>query len=241
MLIERPTRLLRLFFPTALFRGPRRDGDGNPIAYLTFDDGPVPEVTPRVLDMLDAAGAKATFFMVGDNVRRHPELLAEVLRRGHATGNHSMHHLQGLHVATRRYLRDVLDADALIDSPLFRPPHGMMRLRQFRALKPGFRTVMYDLITRDYSRHLTPEGVVRNVARYARPGSVIVFHDSVKAAPRVLEALPRALALLRDRGYVFRTIHTGLRRAWAERPLARERRTPDRQTVPENQPDAKAI
>lgn len=203
MLIERPPRLFRLLFPSALFRVPAGKRRMPREVYLTFDDGPVPEVTPQVLDILDRYGARATFFMVGDNVRRHPELLAEVRRRGHAVGNHTMHHLQGSHVTTKRYLRDIMEAHALIGSHLFRPPHGWMRPRQSRAMRRMFKPVMYDLVTRDYSWRLTPDEVVANVRRYARPGSVIVFHDSLKARPRVLEALPRALQWLCDHGYSF--------------------------------------
>lgn len=202
MLIERPPKLFRWLFPSALFRVPASRRAPREV-FLTFDDGPVPEVTLPVLDILDRFGVKATFFMVGDNVRRHPELRDEVIRRGHFTGNHTMHHLQGSHVTTRRYLHDIKEADELIGSPLFRPPHGWMRPRQARAMRRKFRPVMYDLVTRDYSRRLTAVDVVKNVRRYARPGSIIVFHDSEKARPRVLTALPQALQWLRDNGYTF--------------------------------------
>ena len=135
MLIERPPLLYRLLFPEALWRLNRRR---RRVVYLTFDDGPIPEQTPWVLDILDRYGVKATFFMVGDNVRRHPGLLEEVRRRGHSVGNHTMHHLQGMKVATDRYLADVAEADALIDSTLFRPPHGIMRWKQSRALRARY-------------------------------------------------------------------------------------------------------
>lgn len=191
-----------MFFPSALFRVPKGKRDLMEV-FLTFDDGPVPGVTPKVLDILDHYDAQATFFMVGDNVRRHPELLKEVLRRGHQVGNHTMHHLQGSQVTTKRYLRDIMEAHRLIDSPLFRPPHGWMRPRQSRALRKMFHPVMYDLVTRDYSWRLTPQRVIENVQRYARPGAIIVFHDSEKAKPRVLEALPKALEWLLENGYSF--------------------------------------
>ena len=168
MLIERPPGIFRLLFPTALFRVPKGKRSAPREVYLTFDDGPVPEVTPKVLDILDRYGVHATFFMVGDNVRRHPELLEEVRRRGHAVGNHTFHHLQGAHVTTKRYLRDIMEAHKLIGSPLFRPPHGWMRPRQARAMRKVFTPVMYDLVTRDYSRRLTAEQVMQNVRRYAR-------------------------------------------------------------------------
>ena len=200
MLIERPPLLYRLLFPEALWRLNRRR---RRVVYLTFDDGPIPEQTPWVLDILDRYGVKATFFMVGDNVRRHPGLLEEVRRRGHSIGNHTMHHLQGMKVATDRYLADVAEADALIDSTLFRPPHGIMRWKQSRALRARYNIIMYDLVTRDYSAKLSPDEVVANVRRYARNGSIIVFHDSLKAAPNMRPALPQAIEWLLSQGYEF--------------------------------------
>lgn len=203
MWIEQPPIFYRLLFTEAWWRLKRH---GRKIVYLTFDDGPVPEETPWVLDLLDKEGIKATFFMVGDNVRRHPELLEEVRRRGHSVGNHTMHHLQGMKVTARRYIRDITEADALIDSPLFRPPHGIMRWKQARMIKDHYNLVMYDLVSRDYSRKLRPEQVVENIRRYARNGSIIVFHDSVKAAPNMRVALPQAIEWLLSQGYEFEAI-----------------------------------
>lgn len=203
MLIERPPLLYRLLFPEAIWRLKRRRSK---VVYLTFDDGPVPEQTPWVLDILDRYGIKATFFMVGDNVRRHPELLAEVRRRGHSVGNHTMHHLQGMKVGTRRYLDDIAEADALIDSPLFRPPHGIMRWKQSRLLRTKYNIIMYDLVTRDYSAKLTPDDVIANVKRYVRNGSVIVFHDSLKAAPNMRVALAPSIEWILSQGYEFEVL-----------------------------------
>ena len=200
MLIERPPLFYRLLFPEAIWRIKHRR---RKVVFLTFDDGPIPEVTPWVLDTLDRYGIKATFFMVGDNVRRNPDLLAEVRRRGHSVGNHTMHHLQGMKVTARRYLRDVSEADALIDSPLFRPPHGIMRWKQSRALREKYIIIMYDLVTRDYSAKLKPEQVLANVKRFARNGSIIVFHDSLKAAANMRAVLPRAIEWLLSQGYEF--------------------------------------
>lgn len=201
-IIERPPRLFRALFPGGYFR---LFGGGRRI-YITFDDGPIPEVTPWVLDMLDRYGVKATFFMVGDNARRHPELVEEVRKRGHDIGNHTMHHLQGSGVTTMRYLRDVEEANALLGSNLFRPPHGWLRPRQAKAMVRKFKLVMYDLVTRDYSKHLTPQDVVDNVKRFTRPGSIIVFHDSLKSWPRLETALPQALEWLKEQGYTFATV-----------------------------------
>lgn len=203
MLIERPPLLYRLLFPEAIWRIKK---NRRKVVFLTFDDGPIPEVTPWVLDKLDEYGVKATFFMVGDNVARNPELYQEVKRRGHSVGNHTMHHLQGMKVSSYRYMHDITEANDLIDSPLFRPPHGLLRWKQARAIKDRYNIVMYDLVTRDYSKKLTPEKVFSNVRRYARNGSIIVFHDSLKAEKNMKTVLPRAIEFLRSRGYEFDTL-----------------------------------
>ncbi|MBO4942423.1 MAG: polysaccharide deacetylase family protein [Muribaculaceae bacterium] len=201
MLIEQPPLLYRLLFPECIWRIKRRAG--KPVVFLTFDDGPIPEQTPWVLDLLDRYGIKATFFMVGDNVRKYPELYEEVKRRGHSYGNHTMHHMQGMKVKSVRYLRDVAEADNLIRSSLFRPPHGLLRWKQAAALKEHFNIVMYDLVTRDYSKKLTADEVFANVRRYARNGSIIVFHDSIKSGDRMREALPKSIEWLLEQGYEF--------------------------------------
>ncbi len=204
MLIERPPICFRLTVPGGLFR--RHEPGHQHAVYLTFDDGPIPEVTPWVLDVLDRYGIKATFFMVGDNVRKHPDVYEEVVRRGHRIGNHTMHHVSGFRLTRRSYLRDVAEARQYIDSDLFRPPHGWLRPRQTWALHEQFRVVMFDLVTRDYSKWLRPQDVVRNVKLFARDGSVIVFHDSLKSWPRLQEALPQALEWLLEQGYEFRLL-----------------------------------
>lgn len=198
MFIEQPPLLYRLLFPEAIWRVKKKKSK---VAFLTFDDGPIPEVTPWVLDTLDRYGVKATFFMVGDNVRRHPELLEDIKRRGHSYGNHTMHHLQGFKVARLRYMRDITEANDLIDSPLFRPPHGIMRWSQAKAIKDHYNIIMYDLVSRDYSRKMTPEATLANVKRHARNGSIIVFHDSPKAEKNMRYALPRAIEWLQAEGF----------------------------------------
>lgn len=204
MLIERPPICFRLTVPGGLFR--RHEPNHQHAVYLTFDDGPIPEVTPWVLDVLDRYGIKATFFMVGDNVRKHPDVYEEVVRRGHRIGNHTMHHVSGFRLTRRSYLRDVAEARQYIDSDLFRPPHGWLRPRQTWALHEQFRVVMFDLVTRDYSKWMRAQDVVRNVKLFARDGSIIVFHDSLKSRPRLQEALPKALEWLIAQGYEFRLL-----------------------------------
>lgn len=203
MWIEQPPLLYRLLFPEALWRIKRR---GRKVVYLTFDDGPIPEETPWVLDLLDKHGVKATFFMVGDNVRKYPHLYEEVKRRGHSYGNHTMHHLQGVKESATTYLRDITEADRLIDSILFRPPHGIIYPGQAKLIKRHYNIVMYDLVTRDYSKRVTGEQVLDNVKRYVRNGSIIVFHDSLKAHTNMRYALPRAIEWLKEQGYEFEAL-----------------------------------
>ena len=202
MIIEQPPLLFRILFSETVWRIPRK----RRTVFLTFDDGPIPKVTPWVLDTLDHYGVKATFFLVGDNVRRHPELLEEILRRGHSVGNHTMNHLQSIKVTTRTYLRNMALADRLIGSRLFRPPHGLLRWGTARLMKNHFSLIMYDLVTRDYNQKLTGEEVLNNVKRYARKGSIIVFHDSLKAEKNLKYALPHAIEWLKYKGYEFEAI-----------------------------------
>lgn len=200
MWIEQPPFFYRLLFTEAIWRILQR---GKKVVYLTFDDGPIPEETPWVLDVLDRYGVKATFFMVGDNVRRYPELFEEVTRRGHSYGNHTMHHLQGLKVDAKTFFRDITKADRLIGSILFRPPHGIISPLQTSLIKRHYNIIMYDLVTRDYSKRVSGEEVLDNVKRYARNGSIIVFHDSKKAHVNMRYALPRAIEWLKEQGYEF--------------------------------------
>lgn len=203
MWIEQPPFFYRLLFTEAIWRILQR---GKKVVYLTFDDGPIPEETPWVLDVLDRYGVKATFFMVGDNVRRYPELFEEVKRRGHSYGNHTMHHLQGLKVDAKTFFRDITEADRLIGSILFRPPHGIISPLQTSLIKRHYNIIMYDVVTRDYSKRVTKEQVLDNVKRYTRNGSIIVFHDSLKAHEKMRYALPRAIEWLREQGYEFRAL-----------------------------------
>ena len=206
MIIEQPPRLYRRLFPGTIWRIPSLPGEEQPSVYLTFDDGPIPEVTPWVLDLLASRGVQATFFCVGENVWRFRSIFDRILDEGHAVGNHTYHHLQGIPTSTRGYLRDTLQADALIQSPLFRPPHGHLGWKQLSALRDHFQVVMWDVVTRDYSKWMSPEEVLETVKEYTRDGSIIVFHDSLKSQDNLRYALPRAIDYLLDEGYQFKTL-----------------------------------
>lgn len=203
MLIEQPPRLYRALYPQTVWRLPLED---QKVVYLTFDDGPIPEITPWVLNVLDKYDIKATFFCVGDNVRKHPEVYAEVLKRGHRVGNHTFNHLQGIKTWTKNFVKNTDLAHEYIESNLFRPPHGHMRFPQYLALKKKFQIVMWDVVTRDYSKLMTPTDVFNNVKKYTRNGSIIVFHDSLKAEKNMKEALPQSIEWLLKEGYSFRTL-----------------------------------
>ncbi len=202
MIIEQPARILRLFYPHALWRM----GQTERVVYLTFDDGPIPEATPFILDVLEREGVKATFFMVGDNAAKYPHLLEEVRRRGHRIGNHTFHHLKGFGWRVWDYLVDIKQAEDLLQTDrLFRPPHGWMAPIRYRILRHlGWRVVMWDVVTRDYSRLLTADDVLDNVKRLTRPGSIITMHDSLKSIDKLKQALPEAVRWLKEQGYEFR-------------------------------------
>ena len=160
-----------------------------------------------MLDLLREKGIKATFFCVGDNVRKHPDVFRQVQEEGHIVGNHTFNHLQGLYTSSRKYISNVVKADELIKSPLFRPPHGILRYLQFMTLRKKFKIVFWDVVTRDYNRKLSGEDVLEIVRKYTRNGSIIVFHDSLKAEKNIRYALPKAIDYLMAEGYKFEVLN----------------------------------
>lgn len=199
-LVEHPPRLYRALFPGALWRLPQKD---KKVVYLTFDDGPIPEVTPWVLSVLREKGVKATFFCVGDNVRKYPEVFQQVKAEGHAIGNHTFNHLQGWKVGFNAFIENTEKADRWLNTSLFRPPHGHLRWSQFFRLRRRYKMVMWDIVTRDYSKCQTPEGTLESVRKYVQNGSIIVFHDSIKSEANLRYALPKAIDFLLSEGYTF--------------------------------------
>lgn len=181
--------------------------------YLTFDDGPIPESTPWLIETLDKYNVKATFFMVGDNVRKYPELLELIKSHGHRLGNHTFNHIGGLKVWSWQYLWNANKADKLIHSNLFRPPHGWMKPLQYARLRRHYTIIMWDLVTRDYSKLLTADDVFENVKLYTRNGSIITFHDSLKSIDKLKTALPKSIEWLRDNGYEFKVFDEDLQRS----------------------------
>ena len=198
-LIVRPPKWLRIFSGPTIWR---IETDEKKL-FLTFDDGPIPELTPWVLDTLDEYSAKATFFCVGDNVRKHPEIFAQLRERGHGVGNHGYSHINGFRSTIQSYIRDVYRARKQIDSKLFRPPYGRLRAFARRLLKARYKIILWDVLSMDYDQNLDPRQVVRNIIGNVKPGSIVVFHDNLKAKTNLEYVLPRILDYYSKRGYTF--------------------------------------
>jgi len=183
------------------------------VLYLSFDDGPHPVATPFVLEELGKYGGKGTFFCVGKNVEAYPEIYRRILMDGHRVGNHTQDHLNGWKVDGRRYLENIRAAATRIDSDLFRPPYGRIGVLQsavLRAAPLNYQIIMWDVLSADFDRTLTGERCARNVIRYGRPGSIVVFHDSERAFERLREALPMVLKEFSSHGYRFEAIGGGV-------------------------------
>jgi peptidoglycan/xylan/chitin deacetylase (PgdA/CDA1 family) len=202
MYLVKSPRLLKLAYP-ALTWHMQPD---NPCIYLTFDDGPIPIVTPLVLNILKQYNARATFFCIGDNVNKHPDVFQQVKTAGHAIGNHTFNHLKGWDTDDNTYLDNTLKADALLHTHLFRPPYGRIKRSQIRLLKgamPAMNIVMWDVLSGDFDTTLSPEKCLANALKAAKSGSIVVFHDSLKALDRLEYVLPRAMEVWSKEGYVF--------------------------------------
>ena len=186
--------------------------------YLTFDDGPIPEVTPKVLAILDRYHIKATFFMVGENIDKHPDIFAQVVQAGHAIGNHTYNHLKGWCTPFHQYMANVAQWENAVNRQsivprqssnrqLFRPPYGKATLRQRIALhRLGYRLIYWDILTRDYEATRTSQAMLEQIQRETRPGSIINFHDSLKSNERMLTVLPQAIEWLQQQGYEIKTL-----------------------------------
>ncbi|MDY0077158.1 MAG: polysaccharide deacetylase family protein [Bacteroidales bacterium] len=193
---------LKIFYPSLLWQMPEAEKK----LYLTFDDGPHPEITPQVLEILNQFSAKASFFCVGDNVRKFPETYASLIENGHAVGNHSMNHLNGWKTNLNTYYDNVNECRGLVDSKLFRPPYGRITPSQIHTLKKEYTIVMWSVLSYDFDAETNPEQCLEYVINNTEDGAIIVFHDSVKAAKNMLYALPKVLKHYSDLGYTFASL-----------------------------------
>ena len=171
--------------------------------YLTFDDGPIPEVTPWVLETLDQFGAKATFFCVGENVRRHRNIYERIIKEGHSVGNHTLNHLSGWSTENLSYFHNIRHCARIVQSGLFRPPYGKLRPSQIQFLQRHYHIIMWDVLSADFDNDITPEDCFQNVIQHAGHGSIVVFHDSLKAETNLRFALPQVLNHFSELGYTF--------------------------------------
>ena len=197
--------LLKKLYPKLVWDA----GNTSRCIYLTFDDGPIPIVTPFVLNILKQYNARATFFCIGDNVRKHPDVFEQVKAEGHAIGNHTYNHLKGWDTPDETYLENFLKADELLDTELFRPPYGRAKKSQVKLLqnaKPGLKVIMWNVLSADFDPGVTPEKCLDNVIKNTRSGDIVLFHDSLKAEERMEYALPRALEYWSKKGYEFKAL-----------------------------------
>ncbi|MES2416936.1 MAG: polysaccharide deacetylase family protein [Bacteroidota bacterium] len=206
--------LLKWFYPSLTWNKSRSEK----IIYLTFDDGPIPNVTDFVLNTLKSFGAAATFFCIGDNIIKHPSLLERIKKDGHAIGNHTFNHLNGWDTDDATYLSNFLKCQELTQTLLFRPPYGRIKKSQIKKLqslvlspKPEtqntqLKIIMWDILSGDFDANLSPEKCYQNVIKNTGNGAIIVFHDSLKAFERLAYTLPRILKYLTEKGYQFGTL-----------------------------------
>lgn len=199
MYLVRPPYLLKKLYPKAIWR---KDASQKKI-YLTFDDGPVPGITPWVLDILKQYDIRATFFCVGENAEKYPQLLQRIIDEKHRVGNHTYNHLNGWNTHTTSYLKNIQKCADLIDSDLFRPPYGKTKKSQYSILKSNYSIIMWDVLSGDYDKNTSPEKCLNNVTNAVRNGSIIVFHDSYKAQKNIEYALPRFIEHAKTNGFEF--------------------------------------
>lgn len=171
--------------------------------YLTFDDGPIPESTLWTLDLLMEKKIKATFFCVGDNVRKYPDLYRRIVEEGHAVGNHTHNHLKGWYSNTQKYVENVILASDYIESKLFRPPYGLIKRSQAKHLKTDYKIVMWDVLSGDYRQDISPERCYNDVLKKVRPGSILLFHNHLKSEKNMRYTIPRLIDELHQQGYEF--------------------------------------
>lgn len=203
MIPHRTPALFKFLWPSLIWNVPNQEKR----IFLTFDDGPIPELTEWVLQTLDQFQVKATFFCVGDNVKKHPEIFTQLMESGHAVGNHTFSHVNGRKANATDYLKDIKACDqALADqgfeTSLFRPPYGRLKTSQ-RSLLKKRKVVMWDVLSKDYDQSLSSDSILNGTIKATQPGSIIVFHDNIKAEKNLKAVLPKYIQYFLDQGYQF--------------------------------------
>ena len=202
MYLIRPPKVYQWLFKKAVFR----ENADEKTVYLTFDDGPHPEATPFVLDALESHGIKATFFVLGKNVEKHPELFKRLKQEGHGIGNHGMNHPNGWTTSTDEFVEDVMLGKNITESNLFRPPYGKLTISQYRRLAQTEKIVFWDVISGDFDPRTDKQAVINNVLKNVRNGSIIVMHDSEKAMNNLIGSMNEIIISLKEKGYAFGTL-----------------------------------
>lgn len=202
MYLVKTPRWLQVLMPAYLWNVPTPEK----VIYLTFDDGPIPEVTPWVLDLLQLFAAQATFFCVGENVKRHEAIFQRILADGHSVGNHTYNHLNGWQTDHRVYLNNIRQCARLVKSPLFRPPYGRLLPRQRAVLEQHFQIVMWDVLSGDFDLHINAQQCLQNVLSHTEAGSIVVFHDSLKTSAKLRAVLPKVLEHFASQGFCFKAL-----------------------------------
>ena len=205
MYLTKTPKFIQSLFPSFTWRGKE---EKEKILYLTFDDGPIPEVTPWVLQELKKYDAKATFFCVGDNVRKHEQIFQQIISEGHSVGNHTYHHLSGWRTDNVPYFHDIRKCASLVKSDLFRPPYGRIKPKQTQFLSRHYKIVMWDVLSGDFDENISAEDCLNNVLKAVVPGSIVVFHDSIKANDKLRIVLPQVLKHYFMEGYTFKAIES---------------------------------
>lgn len=199
-----PPVVAQKLWPNVIWRLPQ----ATKTAYITFDDGPVPIYTEKVLKHLDDFNVPASFFCVGENVALYPEIFAELQNRGHLVGSHTYNHYKGWFCSNDKYYENVHKGAQMVSSNYFRPPYGRIKFSQARHLSDTYKIIMWDVLSRDYDEKISGEECFQNVVNYVNNGSIIVFHDSQKAHKNVEYALPKTIEYLLKHNYTLRTVNT---------------------------------
>lgn len=194
--------LLRWYYPQVTWNKSRAYKK----IYLTFDDGPIPEITSWILDILKEYKAKATFFCVGENIELHADIFQRIKDEGHQVGNHTYNHLKGWDYSDKEYLDNVQKCEELTKTNLFRPPYARAKKSQLNKLKKDFKIIYWDVLSGDFDINLSAEDCYKNIIKHTRNGSIIVLHDNIKAIPRVKYVLPKVIEHFTTLGYVFETL-----------------------------------